>query len=336
MKSEFDFAIAVCTYNPNPVLLERLFTAIQALLTTVLSIEIVLVDNNSSPALITLPTVQNFLSKTAQARCVVEPQQGLAIARCRAVRETTASIVVFFDDDNEPNCDYLQVLDCYFKKYPNVGVWGPGQIAVEYIDQVEAWFHQHPEFFQQRQLEFGYTCVPAFLGTHSPNGTGFAARRNVLQQYVFAVEQGALRTTGRKGNSLSSAEDSQIVWESTKLGFAVGMIPELRCKHLITVDKANFTYLKRLHFGVGSSYVLALDQSFPQHLAKWGKPPTMVQVYVHLIKFWIDMALHPQQQGAIQLRVAKAMGGWYGHASALQAPHADQILRLAERFHLTS
>jgi glycosyltransferase involved in cell wall biosynthesis len=333
-KNTIDISIIICTYNPNLVLLERLLTAIQAILTTTQSAEVLLVDNNSSPALSALPIVQDFLAQIPQARCVVEPKQGLTAARCRAVQETSAPIVVFFDDDNEPSPDYLKVLDRYFTDYPNVGAWGPGQITVEYVDPVEPWIEQHPERFQQRQLGFGYSCIPATWGPYLPNGTGLAVRRKILQQYVSAIEQGNLHATGRKGKSLASGEDVQIVWEGIKMGLAAGMIPELRCNHLITADKTNLAYLKRLQFGTASSYVLALIESFPHQLTHWDKPPKMLQVYKQLTKFWVKMALRPQQRLEIQLKLASDLGGWYGHACIFQAPHARQILSLSERLKL--
>jgi glycosyltransferase involved in cell wall biosynthesis len=332
--SKVDFSIAVCTYNPKYKLIERLLTAIQAILTTTQSAEVLLVDNNSSPALSTIPSVQHFLAQAPQARCVVELKQGLTAARCRAIQEASAPIVVFFDDDNEPSPDYLQVLDRYFSEYPMVGIWGPGHVAVEYVDPVEPWLHQYTESFQQRQVEFGYSCAPATWEPHFPNGTGFAVRREILQQYASAIERGYLQTMGRQGKSLSSAEDVQIVWEGFKLGFAAGMIPELKCNHLITADKANLAYLKRLHFGTASSYLPALLESYPEQAAKLGKPPAVVQVYRQSAKFLLKMALRPQQRLEIQIKFAGNLGEWYGHARAFQSPHAHQLLSLAMLFQL--
>lgn len=324
-----NFSIAVCTYNPKSRLLERLLKAIEAILTTTQSAEVLLVDNNSSPGLNTIPLVQRFLAQAPQARCVVETKPGLNAARCRAIKETSAPIVVFFDDDNEPNPDYLQVLDRYFTDYPIVGIWGPGHIAVEYVDPVESWLYQYVESFQQRQVGFAYSCAPATWELHFPNGTGFAVRREILQQYVSAIEQGTLQTMGRQGKSLASAEDVQIVWEGFKLGFAAGMVPELRCNHLITADKANLSYLKRLHFGTASSYVPALLESFPEQLAKLGKPPGAVHVYRLFAKFLLKMALRPQQRLEIQIKFAGNLGECYGHARAFQSPHSHQFLSLA-------
>lgn len=330
------FAIAVCTYNPNPHLLGCLLNAIQGIISVTPVGEVILVDNNSFPSIKELPSVRDFLLAVPLARCIVEAKQGLTAARCRAIHETTAPIIVFFDDDNEPSSNYLQVLSRYFKDYPNVGVWGPGQIIVKYVDSVEPWFEQHPEKFQQRQSDFGYSCIPATWNPCSPNGTGFAVRREILQKYLEATEQDSLHTTGRKGESLASAEDVQIVWEGIKLGFAAGMIPELCCNHLITAEKANLTYLKRLEFGTASSYAPALLESFPQQLDHYQADiPSILHMYRYLAKYWLKMALRPEQRYENQLKLANNLGGWYGLAKARRSPRANNLLTIARRLHLT-
>jgi cellulose synthase/poly-beta-1,6-N-acetylglucosamine synthase-like glycosyltransferase len=328
------FAIAVCTYNPNPLLIERLLNALQKLLDTGKVAETVLVDNNSSPPIANLPSVQQFLAHNPEVRCIVEPKQGLTAGRCRAIKEISAPIVVFFDDDNEPDADYLEILDKYFSAYPNVGVWGPGQIQVEYIDPVEPWIENYRVSFQQRQSDFGYSCIPAAWSSYFPNGTGFAIRREILEQYVLAIEQGVMQTTDRQGKSLASAGDIQMVWEGNKLGYAGGMIPELRCNHLITGDKANLSYLKRLEFGTASSYIPALIESFPDQAKQLAQPPSMSTIYQQLAKFWIKMAVRPQKRHETQIQFAGLMGGHYGYSIATESPHAERILSLAKRLQL--
>lgn len=334
MSLENNFSIVVCTYNPNQTLLNRLLTAIRAILTTTQLAEVIIIDNCSSPAIEEIKFVQDFLLATPKSRCVIESKKGLSAARYRAIQEASAPIVVFFDDDNEPSPDYLQVLDSYFTEYPNVGVWGPGHIAVEYVDPVNSWIKQHPEKFQQRQREFGYSCIPATWGPYSPNGTGFAVRREILIQYKSAIDQGLLRASGRKGKSLTSGEDVQIVWEGVKMGFAAGMIPELRCNHLITSKKANLEYLRRLEFGTASSYAPAILESFPQQATQLGQPPNSIKVYKYLIKFLIKMILNYKNHPEIQLEFASDVGRWYGSARALLSPRENHILSLAKRLKL--
>jgi glycosyltransferase involved in cell wall biosynthesis len=328
------FSLAICTYNPEPRLLERLIRAINNFLTEPLLDQVVIVDNNSSPAISSHIFVKELLLGSAKVRCVVETKQGLTFARCRAASEISSPFIVFFDDDNEPAANYLSILEYYFKKYPNVGCWGPGEIAVEYVDPVDPWFEQNREYFQQRKSDFAYGCVPAAWEPYYPNGTGLALRREVLQKYVLAVQQGDLRATDRKGKSLASGGDAQILWEGVKMGYAAGLIPELQCNHLIASSKANFGYLKRLRFGIASSYIATLVESFPSYLDKFGSLPSKKRVYANRVMFQINLLRYPRKARNYQLELADAIGYWYGHATVLESPRAEHFIALAKELEL--
>jgi glucosyl-dolichyl phosphate glucuronosyltransferase len=328
------FSIAICSYNPNPISLTRLLLALnQIIKITQEEIEIIIIDNNSSPALQSRQEVQDFLAQTPQTRCIVEHQQGLTPARCLAIKSTSAPIMVFFDDDNEPSPNYLQVLSQYFDRYPDVGVWGPGIITVEYLEPVDTWFQQHPEKFQQRQLPFAFSSKKAAWKECYPNGTGFALRRNILDQYISNIENGTLNLTGRNGQNLTSAEDVQMVWEGIKLGYAAGMIPDLCCKHLIPASKANIPYLKRLSFGMAASYMPALFQSFPETLKFYSPLTLRIQLYVDILIIYTKMAIYPQQKPELQLHIAAYTGSIYGLACAINSTRSDKLLELAKQLH---
>lgn len=328
------FSLAICTYNPDSRLLERLIGVIQNFLTEPLLDQVVIVDNNSSPPVSSYIFVRELLASSAKVRCVVEIKQGLTFARCRAAAEISSPFVVFFDDDNEPAANYLSILAHYFKNYSNVGCWGPGEIAVEYVDPVTPWFEQNREYFQQRKSDFAYGCVPAAWEPYYPNGTGLAMRREVLQRYVLAVQQGELQATDRKGKSLASGGDAQMLWEGVKMGYAAGLIPELRCNHLIPSSKANFSYLRKLRFGIASSFIPTLIESFPSKLAKFGTLPSMKRVYFERIMLQINMLRYPQKAYNLQLKFTDSLGYWYGYATVLESPRAVQLLDLAQGLQL--
>jgi glycosyltransferase involved in cell wall biosynthesis len=329
------FAIAICTYNPDLRLLTRLLNALLPIIkSSEETVEVIIVDNNSLPPLTFYPEVQNFLDKVQNIQYIIEAKQGLTAARCAAIQATSAPIIVFFDDDNEPAPDYLKVLSEYFEKYPNVGIWGPGQIEVEYIDPVNSWFLENREKFQQRKRPFAYVCEPANWGQYYPNGTGFAVRREILNNYLEGVEKERLQVTGRKGKQLSSAEDVQIVWEGTKLGFAAGMIPNLKCNHLIPASKANFSYLARLHFGTASAYMPALFQSFPEKKEEDYVLPSKLQIYKRIIKLKIKQILRPTLKYQIDFEIANYIGGLYGLATAMKSKRTQEIANLAKSFQL--
>jgi glycosyltransferase involved in cell wall biosynthesis len=259
-------AIIICTFNPEEKIFLRLLKSIENLqIEEGMEVECIIVDNNSAIPIIEMDYIKTFLKQCNWAKVIQETKQGLSFARLAGLKATTSPILVFFDDDNEPAPNYLKaVLNC-FNTYPSVAVWGPGKVSVEFLAPVSDWFSQNFRvYFQEKNYpHIEYGCVSATWTHYYPIGTGQVIKRDVLEKYYTAVQTGELTATGRKGNSLSSAEDIQIVWEAIKMKFSVGISPELEINHLISQKKSNLNYIKKLRFGTASSYFPALVESFP-------------------------------------------------------------------------
>ncbi len=183
---------------------------------------VLLVDNNSNPRFDGTKEVAELLSALPNATYSYETVPGLTAARCRAIRDSASDVVVFFDDDNEPAPNYLTVLADFFKRYPNVGVWGPGTVNVEYLDETPDEIRRRPELFQQARRPFGFACIDGYFGEVTPLGTGFAVRRSVLARYERLVADGTLCLSDRQGRSLSSGGDVQISGKRQRWDWPVG------------------------------------------------------------------------------------------------------------------
>src|SRR5687767_8456010 len=102
------FSIVICTYNPA-------VEALQKCLASCLNqrcgreYEVIIIDNNSKPAINELPTLRDSLNN-AKVRILVENEQGLAHARLKGLSNASFDNIVFADDDNVLNEDYLSVL----------------------------------------------------------------------------------------------------------------------------------------------------------------------------------------------------------------------------------
>ncbi|BAS59558.1 glycosyl transferase, group 2 family protein [Leptolyngbya boryana NIES-2135] len=266
-----EIAIIVCTYNPDAAVFSRTLNAIAALkMPDDIKIECVLVDNNSSIAIAELTYVQAFLAQCSWATVIREPQQGLTFARLCGVRSTTAEILVFIDDDNEPASDYLIGVQYCFQAYPSVAVWGPGRVKVDFLAPVSPWFDRNFRGkFQEKNVQHTeYGCVFERWAEFYPPGTGMSVKRDVMEQYERAISEGVLASTDRQGRSLSSGGDVQIVWEAVKMGLAAGVSPQLQMTHLIPGQRATLDYVTRLTFGTASSYMPAVSASFGWTLEK--------------------------------------------------------------------
>jgi glycosyltransferase involved in cell wall biosynthesis len=322
-------SIAICTHNPDRRTLARLLTAVRNLSGVSELEEIVLVDNNSQPRLDQWPEVSEFISQLSGARYCYEAEPGLSAARCRAIRETAADVIVFFDDDNEPESDYLRVLSGRFEKYPSVAVWGPGTIDVEFIDETADEIRCRKDIFQARRERDGFACIPGYYGDITPMGTGFAVRREVLRHYERLVTSGVLNLTGRNGKSMSSGEDTQIVWEAMKLGYATGVVSNLRCRHLINGAKANDRYIGRLCFGLAASHLPALAQCYPDLAQSMAYVPSLPFVWKRLfklqVKHWIGRSSNLERV----ITQASLLGSAYGSAIVKNDPRSERFKSLS-------
>lgn len=258
-----DLSIIICTYNPDREIFERVLHAVSRLNTDGLSVELVLVDNASKESVF-----RRFESELKAIPFsfipVLEPKSGLMNARIAGFQASSGSILVCFDDDNEPEADYLQQVWQAFKRYPNVGVFGPGNITVEFTGNPPAWIHYNKYHFQERHYSQTFFACSPHWHDFFPPGTGQCLHRHLFALYLEKVQQGQLSATGRKGGSMASGEDVQIVFEAIKAGYAAGEYPDMRLRHLIAERKTSFLYLKRLVFGMASSYPEAYAECFPE------------------------------------------------------------------------
>ena len=94
----------ICTHNPRPDYLTRCLTSLEAQTLPREKWELILVDNASVSDKAPRPD----LSWHPQSRLVYEEELGLTPARLRGIRETTGDLLVFVDDDNVLDPDFLE------------------------------------------------------------------------------------------------------------------------------------------------------------------------------------------------------------------------------------
>ncbi|HTB63408.1 MAG TPA: glycosyltransferase family A protein, partial [Opitutales bacterium] len=89
-------SVLVCTHNPRADFMQRTLAALRAQTLLPYQWELIVIDNASQ-----WPVAREFdFSWHPHARVVVESTLGLTPARLRAIREATAELLVFVDDDN--------------------------------------------------------------------------------------------------------------------------------------------------------------------------------------------------------------------------------------------
>jgi glycosyltransferase involved in cell wall biosynthesis len=268
-KESIDYSIVICTYNPDEQVLKRCLNAVIHLNTANITTEVILVDNNSKERLQELSYVKQYTAKIPGIRHLLVLKQGLTYARMSAIEQANGKHIVFFDDDNEAESEYLQELHKLNTQFPNVAAWGPGNVEVDFVDGVEdnirktaLWLFQY-----RTATTIGFASIKEYQPCY-PFGTGLCIKTDLCREYMSLVNQGRLTLTGRNGTKLTSGEDTQMVMLCISKGYAAGVSPALRITHIITAKRANRPYLNRLLHGTLVCYETCLLQIFPERREK--------------------------------------------------------------------
>lgn len=248
-------AVILCTYNPRPDLLTWALTSVRNQSCESGSFEFVLIDNNSNP-----PVSFDRVSAELPGRSVQvlrEPRQGLIHARVRAIRATTAPLLVFLDDDNYLDPAYLKIAAGIAAGSSDLGCFGGKALGV-YESEILKW--QEPLLPYLGVRDYGPEPITSrndFWGEWEPIGAGMVCRRDVAERFVSLAESEARAAwLGRSGKGLMSGEDSLIAHAAHLAGYACSYQPRLVLHHWIKPERLRFMRLARTIAGHGRSQVI--------------------------------------------------------------------------------
>lgn len=287
-----DVSIITCTYNPSEEILKRVLVSIETQVLNGIKFEYVIVDNNSQRPVIELQCVKAFLERNKWAKVISEKKQGLSYARVAGIRATTGSVVIFVDDDNELNKNYIQNAIRLMNEQNCLGILGPGIITVEFVGNAEKIVSERLRYmFLEKKAEGAiHTFEAKYWHDAYPPGAGQTIRRDVLEKYANLFEGGVISATDRKGRSLSSSGDAQIIWTAIKSGYAVGISPELSLNHLISEKRATFKHLVKLSYGLSNSHFPAFVEIFPEEISKI-RVPALHHIAIKTLKCFLKSIL---------------------------------------------
>jgi len=323
--------VVVCSYNPEKEIFERVLIALADAARSVDSQnEYLIVDNNSAKPILEEEYVQQFLNKTGNSRVIVERKQGLTSARIRGIREAGREWLLFIDDDNEIESDYLSQSFGLIEKFPFLAAFNAGVIRVQYMGKVDEWFLQNGKsHFQESDIPFTIWGNDYKTFRHWPFGTGMLIMKDVCDSYVRKVNSGAFTLTDRKGSLLTSGGDGQLVSCALELGYGVGRARELKLNHLISSGKATMSYLTKMDYGIYYSNELFLKECFPEELL----PITRVKEIKILVNAFFRQAIRAiirNNYKTFSINLASQMGRLEGNRAAFKKS-PSRFLRLVSR-----
>lgn len=251
-------SVIICTHNPLADSFDRVLQALQAQTLPRSDWELLIIDNASQE-----PIAADSVSWHPAARVIREEQIGLTVARLRGFREATQEFMVFVDDDNVLEAEYLSHVVQIFQVHPELGAIG-GKSLPEFELAPPSWI---TEFYNILALrDFGETSLMTFTSftttypAFAPAGAGMALRRRAFASYAMRVVHSSTRLAlGRTGNQLISGEDNDIILSLLHAGWEVGYFPQLQLTHLISADRVQPSYLARLNQASSRSWVQVLS-----------------------------------------------------------------------------
>ena len=247
----FKLSAIICAHNPRPAYLRRTLEALHGQDLPKQDWELLLVDNASQSALANAYD----LSWHPHARHVLELQLGLSTARLRGIKELASDLLVFVDDDNVLDPNYLREVLRIKAEWPRLGAWGAGVIVPEYEVQPVERVKKLTGYLALRETTKARWSNVVLTQT-IPLGAGLCVRESVADSYHNMNKEFAILISGRQGSGHLGGDDFEICHVACHLGLGIGIFPELRLTHLISKERVSPKYLLKIYEGSTISNIL--------------------------------------------------------------------------------
>ena len=245
-------SIITCSHDPRPEYLARVLAALRAQTFGLARWEFVLVDSASRDPL----GPRTDLSWHPQARVVRENESGLTRARLRGIAESKGDLLIFVDDDNVLDPDFLEQAAKIYVDRPDIGSWS-GSTRPEFDVTPPEWTKRHWGNLVIREVQRDMWSNLPMLPETMPCGAGLCVRKEVATFYAELHRNGKRPfALDRNGTSLLSGGDNDLAACACDIGLGVGVFSALRLIHLIPAMRLREHYLVSLAENIALSTVV--------------------------------------------------------------------------------
>jgi glycosyltransferase involved in cell wall biosynthesis len=282
-------SVVICTHNPRLHYLTRVLEALKAQTIPCDQWELLLIDNKSKVELVEAVD----LSWHPLGRHVLEDELGLTPARLRGIAESQGEVIVFVDDDNVLESDYLAEALRIGRNHPFLGTWGAGSIEAEFETQPQPWINAYLDAIAVRRVDGVRWSNDVNDSLATPLGAGICIRRIVAQRYSEDVQRSkSRRELDRVGTSLRGGGDLDLALTSRHFDLGWGNFPTLKLIHLIPEFRTTESYMINIVEAGNESLVLLLREVGGR----------MIQSQPYFTRL-IRAALIAARQGTIDMRL---------------------------------
>lgn len=248
-------SLIICCYNSKEII-EQTLSYVEKQVTTDVSWEVILIDNNSTDN--TSEVVKSYwdFNKNPHLKLFKEEKPGLSNARLRGIKESKYDIISFVDDDNLIPENWVAYIHDIFQK-PEVGVLGCTSIG-KFDYTVPEWYEKHKLSFATGKLyeiDFGNVTYAGLV-----YGAGMSMRKEIFRKLNEKGWEPYL--SDRVGKKQSGGGDSELTLASRLLGYQIFYSNQINTEHLIKADRLTWERLKAMTYGFGQADVFVLPYTY--------------------------------------------------------------------------
>lgn len=293
--------VALCTWNRSRFLDATLAEMCKLRVPNGIDWELVVVDNNCKDD---TPAVIESYSGRLPIRRVLEPRQGLAIARNRAREAARGDLLLLTDDDVLVDEGWLEGYVGAAERWPDAGYFG-GVIVPSFDAAPPSWALDYAKFLAGAWAAIDLGPVERKMRpmetspAETPFGPNMAFRRSAFMSLEFRPE------LGRIGADRVTADETQYCLTLASSGIVGVWVPSARLKHRVSAEQLSIDFIRRNLEGSGRTEVI-LERKVGTGAPRW---LYRALVESHLKYAWRRATRHPDWFRSF-MEVSNLRGKW--------------------------
>ncbi len=240
-------SVILCCYNSSPRLPETLKHLAMQRLPDRFQWEVILVNNASTDrtAEEALEIWTRLRQTSTRLRIVDESRAGQQNARLTGARQAAFDLLLFCDDDNWLDADYLHHAEKTMRLHRDTGAAGGQNLPVTNASQ-------YPDWFEEYQDKYALGIPADNSGDISSRGfllgAGMVTRAALFLEMYDEKFPSLLK--GRKADNLSTGDDFEYCKRLLLRDWHLYFEKEMKLRHFIPGERLSITYRDKLMRGI--------------------------------------------------------------------------------------
>lgn len=290
-------SLIICCYNSASRLPETLRHIANQEVDSDIAWELIIVNNASTDNTVNIAKTEwEKYSCNTPFQIVDQPIPGLSSARKKGIETSKYDYILFCDDDNWLDKNYVNIAFEAMESHPEAGIIA-GQTKGHFEIPKPFWFDSVSQSYVVEKPM--HTSGYIHSGREYLAGAGMIIRKDLITSMQDVGFEPIL--TGRLGKSLMSGEDYELCLVTSYLGFGIYFEEKLNLIHFMSKERLNWNYfIKMATVGHAIPEVIydlykAEDRNLTLQNKKLFNP-----IYLTLIKSYTKDIVFPQNKKSVK------------------------------------